>query len=448
MGNLNRALVRISELAVNYGTHRVLGQLSCALYAGDWLVCTGPSGSGKSTLAALVAGRSLIAATVEGQVTREGKAALVEQEAGAWLHPMRRVGAQIADVLAANGRSPRDTDVLLDRVGLSEKKRAYPNELSSGQLQRVALARAVAIRPSVLVADEATASLDEENERRVIALVSELRAEFGFAVLWFTHRPKPVEHVATGWLDLVDGAWGPPASEDANRDAQPAVRANSHFHGNGAPLIDARGVHKSYQRPVLRDVTLRLRPGRTIGLRGASGSGKSTLARCLAKLEPPDAGAVEHSAPVQLVMPDPLAALNPGMTVADLIAEPLEVRGVSYRDRRRAALGWMDRLWLEGSLARRRAHEISGGQRRRVLIARAMIAEPRAVIFDEAANGLDRELCMRTLALLREFQRERGLAYLWISHHEETLDAFGNGFADEIVRLEEGILRPETVHAY
>jgi peptide/nickel transport system ATP-binding protein len=283
------------------------------------------------------------------------------------------------------------------------------------------------------LADEPTGSLDEETERQMLALIAQLQRENGFAVLWMTHRPAPAVQYATSFWQMRDGGVWP--SEAPSDDAvAPPLRDSD----TGTPLVKARIESHSYRKglPVLRDIDLVLHAGVTTAVRGPSGVGKSTLARLVAGIERPDAGSVERNTAVSMVWPDPNTALNPEWRVDDAIAEPLQVRGMAKTARRLEARSWMERVRVPIEAAPRRVTELSGGQRRRVLIARAMIGGAQAIVFDEATNGLDAALRDEIIGLLCDLQGERKLAYLWITHDESTLA----GFAHQSMRLEGGSL--------
>ena len=186
----------------------------------------------------------------------------------------------------------------------------------------------------------------------------------------------------------------------------------------------------------LRDVSLTLHEGRTLGLVGESGSGKSTLTRCLLGLEPVDdgrilyrgddiaafdaAGRLRHASHMQIVFQDPYASMNPRMTVHDIVAEGMVIHqrelGLDATARSAKVVRLLDDVGLGRNHLYRYAHELSGGQRQRVGIARALALDPECLILDEPTSALDVSVQAQVLNLLHELQRARGLSYLFVSH--------------------------------
>ena len=181
-------------------------------------------------------------------------------------------------------------------------------------------------------------------------------------------------------------------------------------------------------------VSFTLYPGETLGIVGESGCGKSTLARAVLNLIPPTGGAVswlgkpldrlaqrdlkKTRRDLQIVFQDPLASLNPRMTIAASIAEPLRSfePGLTARQRKARVAEMMDHVGLAGNLINRYPHELSGGQNQRVGIARAMICRPKLLICDEAVSALDVSIQAQIIELLMELQAEFDLSMLFISH--------------------------------
>jgi ABC-type glutathione transport system ATPase component len=217
-------------------------------------------------------------------------------------------------------------------------------------------------------------------------------------------------------------------------------------------LLRARGLAKRYGAvTAIESVDLDILPRATLALVGESGSGKSTLARCLARLEDPDTGELlwngrdllkprggsllDFRARVQLVPQDAACSLNPRFTAAEIVSEPLLVRRRgNTEERRRRAIELMEMTGLASDWAGRRPHEFSGGQRQRLALARALALEPELLILDEALTGLDVSIQAHIAHLLMDLQRQRSLAYLFITHDL----AFAARLAGEIVVMYRG----------
>jgi oligopeptide/dipeptide ABC transporter ATP-binding protein len=188
-------------------------------------------------------------------------------------------------------------------------------------------------------------------------------------------------------------------------------------------------------------VSFAIPKGQTLGLVGESGSGKSTVGRCLLRLVEPTAGQVRFGdtdplalrpkalrawrARSGMVFQDPYESVNPRMSVADIITEPLVLHtGLSKADRLRRAGELMELVRLERRHLGRYPHELSGGQLQRVGIARALSTDPEFLVLDEPTSSLDLSVRAGILALLRSVQAEAGVTYLLISHDLDTVAAY------------------------
>jgi oligopeptide/dipeptide ABC transporter ATP-binding protein len=221
---------------------------------------------------------------------------------------------------------------------------------------------------------------------------------------------------------------------------------------DAGPLLAAEGVTKRFALRgaglfgasmgtvhAVEDVSLELRRGEIFALVGESGSGKTTLARMLALLHAPSAGVVRFKGKdstkmsraeiadfrrdVQMIFQDPWGALDPRMTVAAIISEPMRIHGQGSRRERAEQVGdLMAAVGLPPSLANRYPHEFSGGQRQRIGIARALALTPRLIIADEPVSALDVSVQSQVLNLMADLRAELGLAYLLIAHDLAVVD--------------------------
>ena len=399
--------------------------------------------------------------------------AMIFQDPLTALTPHVRIGEQIAEPLRVHRRLARTEAraqalAWLKRVRISDPERRldqYPHELSGGMRQRVMIAAAMACGPQLLIADEPTTALDVTVQAQILELMAELTRDLGAAMVLITHDMGVVARLADRVCVMAQRRIveeGPaaelfaaprsrvmrrllsaiPRLDRGDRGGRPELQAAP----DGAPVVvEATDLKVCFpvrqgllRRPAmlraLDGVSFQLRAGESLGVVGESGSGKSTLARALVRLLPPSAGAVSFLGrditraqgqalratrrDLQMVFQDPLASLDPRMSIGRAIAEPLTVfrPDLDTRAREHAARVMMDRVRLAPELMRRYPHELSGGQNQRAGIARAMILGPRLVICDEAVSSLDVSVQAEIVDLLIELQRDQGMAMLFISH--------------------------------
>lgn len=467
--------------------------LSFSISPGEIVGVLGESGSGKSTLAlallGLLPGNARIRA---GSVLFRGQdllrlshddfrpyrgavISLVFQEPAMALNPVMRAGDQISEVIRAHRHCSRTHRRELAQEALRgarlstapEIYSAYPHELSGGQQQRVMIAQALVCKPALLIADEPTSALDVTTQAEVLAYLKDSTTRLKAAILMITHDPTTLAGLADRVLVLHEGElveYGSFANV-SERPAhgytrsvfssipKPPVTAIAHREEQSDVLI-ARRISKKYsgkrwlgKRDVqaVSDVSLTLRAGSTTGLVGESGCGKSTLARCLAAIERPDAGEVwvdgfdlfrlpshelrERRRAVQLIFQNTAAALNPWLTLEEIVAEPLAISGLPLRQRRDQARALMEELGLPVSRSTHRPTELSGGQRQRLALARALAARPKILVLDEALSGLDLPVQAQITKLLKNLQESRALAYLLITHDLRTAGQISDNIA-------------------
>jgi peptide/nickel transport system ATP-binding protein len=222
------------------------------------------------------------------------------------------------------------------------------------------------------------------------------------------------------------------------------------------PLLRVEHVSKYFPRgrtrfAAVQDVSVELLPGQTLGIVGESGSGKSTLSRCIIRLYDPEEGKVffdgvdftalapnalrEKRRDMQMIFQDPLASLNPMMTVARAIEDPLIIHQVgTARERARRVQELLELVGLDPAAANAFPFDFSGGQQQRIGIARALALNPKLLICDEAVSALDVSIQAQILRLLQDLQAQLGLAYLFISHNLAVVEHM----SDQIAVMYEG----------
>jgi ABC-type oligopeptide transport system ATPase subunit len=231
-------------------------------------------------------------------------------------------------------------------------------------------------------------------------------------------------------------------------------------------LLEVRDVAKVFKIrrgatvDAVKGVSFEIEKGRTYGLVGESGSGKSTVARMVAQLTMPTTGSIRfdgvdvaegdrrsrlaYRRDVQIIFQDPFGALNPRMTVQELITEPLIVHKLfSPRERAERARRLVDDVGLPRAALERKPVDFSGGQRQRIMIARALALNPRLIVADEPVSALDVSVQAQVLNLLKDLQDERGLSYLFISHDLSVVEFISDtiGIMRHGELLEEGLKR-------
>ncbi len=471
--------------------HSAVDGVSFSLMPGEALSLVGPSGAGKSTLAAAlmglepgaqVAGRALWSGRDQSgangaardllalgpadmRALRGREIAMIYQDPAAALNPVLSTGRQVGEAMRAHlgldARTARARSIaLLERVGMPDPEgclTAYPHQLSGGLRQRVTIAAALSCGPRLLIADEPTTALDAPLRAGILDLLNDLRRETGLALLMITHDMRAVRRIG-GRVAVMDAGCivenGPVedvlraprhATTRALIDAARPVPPPQAGGAQGAPLLQMEGVSIRYGRaaPAVQSVDLALAPGETLALVGASGSGKSTLARAALGLEQVAEGNVRLGdediaqmsvralhrarARIQMVFQDPVTALDPRRRLGRQVADPLRNYGRPADAACIAAL--FAQVGLAPDLMGRFAHEVSGGQRQRAAIARALALDPDILVVDEGLSALDTVQAAGILRLLRAEQDRRGLAILFITHDLHAARAMAHRIA-------------------
>ena len=470
--------------------HAVRG-VSLDIAPGETVALVGESGSGKSVAALSVLRLLPPTAQLSGAVlfqdrdlmqasardlrgVRGNGIGMIFQEPMTSLNPLHTIERQVSEIMIVHrglSRAAARARVieLLEHVGIDDpvgRLAAYPHQLSGGQRQRVMIAMALANEPDLLIADEPTTALDVTVQAQILALLKRLQAELGMAMLFITHNLGIVQRMADSTLIMTRGeiVERGPTAEVFAAPRHSYTRHLLSAQPKGTPperrpdaptVVDARDVRVWFpiKRGLLRrvvghikavdGVSVAVREGETLGIVGESGSGKSTLGLALLRLISSQGRIVYLGRDLQglswramrplrrnmqIVFQDPYGSLSPRMSVAEIVAEGLQVHhpDLDAAERDRRVVSALVEVGLDPADRFRYPHEFSGGQRQRIAIARAIVLEPKFLVLDEPTSALDVSVQATVVDLLRDLQRRHGLSFLFISHDLKVVRALAN----------------------
>ncbi len=492
-------LLEVKDLNVylktdNAVVHAVQG-ISFEVERGQTLAIVGESGSGKSVTSmsimqllpenivsfgdnseVIFENKSILTLSEkEMRDLRGGRIGMIFQEPMTSLNPFMRIGSQIVESVITHQpqlSKKEARQLTLDTLNIvkipdAEKKmNCYPHEFSGGQLQRIMIAMAIINKPCLLIADEPTTALDVTTQAEILDLMLDIQKEMGMAIILISHDLRLVHKYSDDVYVMQNGKIIEQGNTDkVFNDPQHAYTQEllnpipntlkAAPDENAKDLIILENVDVDYvvQRSwfgkpkkvfnAVKNISLKLKEGETLGIVGESGSGKSTLGRAVMQIldykgdiyfdgrDIPQLSQADRQAlkkDMQMVFQDPFNSLSPRLTVGEIIGEGLLVHfpKMSKQQRRERVMKMLEEVNLSPSMINRYPHEFSGGQRQRIAIARAMILEPKFVLLDEPTSALDRSTQLTVIELLNRLQKKYGLSYLFISHDLSVVKALSN----------------------
>ena len=398
---------------------------------------------------------------------------VVKQKALNSLNPLLKIKEQIIDTIRAHEKiKTKDAmercNALMDLVEIDRNYlNSYPHELSGGMKQRVVIAIALALKPELIIMDEPTTALDVVIEKEIILKILDLKSQLGFSLLFITHDLNLILGFAdrVGVMlegELVDidsaeiiksGGNNPYTTKLINSIPDVSDYNQTKADKNEPELIHVKDLVKTYSRHAsifssdkfhaVDGVSFNVNKNEIVGLVGESGSGKSTISKILTKLIDFDGGQIlfngkdiscitkrrdllDYRKKVQVIFQDPFASLNSIHTVYHHLSRPILIHRSydKYSKKQRdqmvkkeiiAILKEVDLSPPEEFLYKF-PHEMSGGERQRIALARVLLVQPQLIIADEPTSMLDMSIRMEILDLLKSLQVKKGISILFITH--------------------------------
>jgi ABC-type glutathione transport system ATPase component len=439
----NQFLLSVKDLTIcQKGTdteNSLLSGVSFTLRKNERLGIVGPSGSGKSLTLKAVLGilpenlyvKECTKIIFSGVASGKKVVSYIPQNPQLHLNPLISIGTQLGESIRVFDRFSKNKEIIessfhwLERVGFDDPGRiyrAYPHELSGGQLQRAIIAMAISQQPSIILADEPSTALDLILQNQILDLLFKLSDSIESGVIMISHDLDLISKWTHKSIYLQNG------TQITQFQPATSIRKSSKKNSDkGEVVLKVTDLSVSYKkgwfRPtylkVLNKISFTLAEGESLGVIGVSGSGKSTLAKTLCGIISPDEGELflhPKRPGGQLIFQNPLLSLNPKFNVRKTLTEAIKTQNKSIdfiNTRISEVLGLVN---LDESYLSQYPQECSGGEQQRIAIARALSVQPGFLILDESLASLDWENQISIGNMLLDLQARTRISILFISH--------------------------------
>lgn len=459
----DRNILEIKNVSVCLEDKIILNKINLNLVKGEVLGIVGESGSGKTTLMNTLVGLLDKKWKVEGEINLfTEKLGLIPQNYYSSFNPMMRISSHFFELMPKEDKTIKreQTISLLKKVAIDNPERVlelYPFQLSGGMLQRINIALSLLVGAELIIADEATSSLDIATQNEIIELLKRINISEKKTIIVVSHDLEVIKKLANKIAVIYKGEiieckdsytlFSSPEKEYTrlllSTLSKPTDKKRSEkFDSKENVLLEARDISKAYgKKEILKAVNLKVYTGKNLGILGKSGSGKSTLARIIVGLEKQSEGEVylngelldelgfkKYRKKIQIVFQDGKGSLNPYRDIKSILLDVerdiIKIEGI------------LGDVALSKDILDKYPRQLSGGQAQRICIARALLANPDILILDEPTSSLDKVIQIEVLKLLGSIGTRNRVTYIMISHDIGAIKEL----CEEIVFLSNGIL--------
>jgi len=500
------SLLEIKNLSVSYQGPQhstdILNNINVTVLENEIVGITGESGSGKSMLAWSLLGlhnqndtlqttgsvkyknlELINKSEKEWSKIRNKSISIIFQNPEAALNAVIKCGKQVGEAIARHQPNlpshelSKKVKSLIVRMGFDDVDRiitSYPHELSGGQQQRIVIAIAIANDPDVIIADEATSSLDRHTSNQIIQILTAIKNESKCAIIFITHDIQLLKKIADRIVLLENGQVHSNFINDETAISSLDEKTKAYFDltlplKNQMPtehnipiLLSLDGITKIYntkkyffqnnKNTVLDDIQFVVHQGTMLGVLGKTGSGKSTLGKILTGVVSASTGKVHWlqkdvntytlkndkilRRSIQLLMQDSYTSFDPLQSVESILEEIISHYHLASNplEKKSMILKSLEEVGLSERLCTMKTTQLSGGQRQRLSIARTLLLKPNLLIFDESLSALDIKNQIQIIELLNKLKNEYDFTGIFISHDPVLIQAV----CDEVIILDNG----------
>jgi len=396
---------------------------------------------------------------------RKNSFGLVFQLSSEVLNPSQNIFAQLSERLddETHTKSQLYNKCVeyLTLVGINDPEltlQKYPHQLSGGQVQRVLIAIGIIHEPSILLVDEPTSALNSKLKKEVLDLIKKLNDSLNLSIILVSHNLKLTSEFSD-YLVVVDKGSIVESGKCFDIISNPRHLKSQELLGHNITKIDrfertsndesilqllniehafttSNGFLRKKRQVILFDFNLDIKKAEIVGLVGESGSGKSTVGRIISGLLLPNKGQIlfrgkniskltnseykEFRSKVQIIFQDPLSSLSPHRNGKQVIMEALDILNMKYD--KHSVIEMFNAVALDPSILEKTPKQMSGGQRQRLLIARALLYQPELLICDEILSSLDTIVKKKIIIMLKQLSLMNKMAILFISHDLKVIE--------------------------